>query len=54
VVVITTPWPEFSNLDPAALRRSDARCVIIDCWRILPKERFKHVADIVYLGHGDD
>ncbi len=53
VVVIATPWPEFSSLDPACLRRAGKRCVIIDCWRVLPKERFHDTADVVYLGNGD-
>lgn len=54
VLVITTPWPIFSSLDPGSLSRTGKRSVIIDCWRLLPKERFKDVADIVYLGDGDD
>jgi UDPglucose 6-dehydrogenase len=54
VLVITTPWPEFSNLDPAMLERPGKRCVIVDCWRVLPKERFNNVAEIIYLGRGDD
>ena len=54
VLVITTPWPEFSNLDPAMLERPGKRCVIVDCWRVLPKERFKDVAEVIYLGRGDD
>jgi UDPglucose 6-dehydrogenase len=54
VLVITTPWPIFSSLDPVSLARTGKRPVIIDCWWLLPKERFKAVADVVYLGYGDD
>jgi UDPglucose 6-dehydrogenase len=54
VLVITTPWPEFSILDPVSLRRAGERSVIIDCWRVWPKERFKDAADVVYLDYGDD
>jgi UDPglucose 6-dehydrogenase len=54
VLVITTPWPVFSSLDPVSLSRAGKRSVIIDCWRVLPKERFKDVAEVVYLGYGDD
>jgi UDPglucose 6-dehydrogenase len=54
VLVITTPWPEYSSLDPLLLQRTGRRAVIIDCWRVLPKERFREAADVVYLGDGDD
>jgi UDPglucose 6-dehydrogenase len=54
VLIITTPWPVFSSLDLVSLRRTGKRSVIIDCWRVLPKERFKDVAEVVYLGYGDD
>jgi UDPglucose 6-dehydrogenase len=54
VIVITTPWPVFSTLDPTFMRRASKRPVIIDCWRLLPKERFKDTAELVYLGYGTD
>ena len=54
VLVITVPWEEFRNLRPEALARSDGRVSVIDCWRILPAERFAKVADLVYLGRGSD
>jgi UDPglucose 6-dehydrogenase len=54
LVVITTPWPAFSRLDAASFRRGGKRPVIIDCWRVLPKERFEDVAEVVYVGYGDD
>jgi len=53
LVVITTPWPAFSSLNPASLRRRGKPPVILDCWRILPKEQFEGMAEIVYLGCGD-
>jgi UDPglucose 6-dehydrogenase len=52
LVVITTARPLFSKLDPASLQRDGKRAVIIDCWRVLPKDRFKDVAEIVYPGCG--
>ena len=52
VVVITTAWPEFGHIPASALVRKDTRACVIDCWRILPKERYAEVADIIYLGHG--
>ena len=54
VLVITTPWPMFSSLDPASVQRCSKQSVIIDCWRVLPKERFQNAAKIIYLGRGDD
>ncbi len=54
VLVVTTPWPEYSSLDPLSVWRTGRRSVIIDCWRVLPKERFRSVADVVYLGYGGD
>jgi UDPglucose 6-dehydrogenase len=53
LVVITTPWPVFSNLNPRSLRRPGKPPVIIDCWRVLRKEQFEGVAEIVYPGCGD-
>ena len=41
VLVITTPWPVFSSLVPVSLWRTGKRSVIIDRWRVLPKERFR-------------
>lgn len=51
-VVVATPWPEFRQLPPEAMIRSDGRLTVIDCWRLLPAERFAHCADLVYLGQG--
>jgi len=53
-LVIVTPWPVFSRLDPASVQRAGKLLVIIDCWRVLQKERFKDAAEIVHLGRGDD
>ena len=49
-LVITTPWPEFRSLSPAAVRRHGTRTLIVDCWRILPRERFAGISDVVQLG----
>jgi UDPglucose 6-dehydrogenase len=54
VLVITTAWPQFASLHPASLCGVGRRPVIIDCWRVLPKERFEDVADVVYLGYGNE
>ena len=51
ILVITIPWPEFRELPVSSFSRVKGRITVIDCWRILPVERFSTVADIVYLGH---
>jgi UDPglucose 6-dehydrogenase len=50
VVVIATPWPEFAALPLHALERRGDRLVVIDCWRLLPKEMHAGTIDIVRLG----
>jgi UDPglucose 6-dehydrogenase len=35
VVVIATPWKEFTELPVAVWARKSGRCVVIDCWRAL-------------------
>jgi UDPglucose 6-dehydrogenase len=52
VVVIATPWPQFSELSPAAFARSGRRRVVIDPWRLASMEAIAAVADIVTMGVG--
>jgi UDPglucose 6-dehydrogenase len=52
VVVIATAWDEFRQLDPTVVARERRPRVVIDCWRILDRERFEPVADYVALGMG--
>jgi UDPglucose 6-dehydrogenase len=52
VVVITTPWPEFQQISPQDLKRSNGRATIFDCWRILPQDKFTAVADYRSVGLG--
>jgi UDPglucose 6-dehydrogenase len=49
VIVVTTPWQEFSALDPAAFERQPRR-VLLDCWRQFPRERFEPYVHLVPLG----
>jgi len=51
VVIITTAWEEFRNLNPDLFCRSKQRA-LIDCWRILDRDRFSAVADYTVLGIG--
>jgi UDPglucose 6-dehydrogenase len=53
VVVITTAWDEFAQLDPSLLERAGQRRVVIDCWRVLPQESFEQAVDYVVLGKGE-
>ena len=52
VIVITTPWDVFLRLTPELLERRNKPRVLIDCWRILDKEKFESVVEYVPLGLG--
>ena len=52
VLAITTPWPEFKQLSPKDLKSDHGMPVVLDCWRILPRERFEGFADYLMLGYG--
>ena len=48
--MIVTPWQEFAALDPVLFERRDEPRVVIDCWRILPREQIAATATYVALG----
>lgn len=50
ILVIMTPWDEFTKLKPSALRRSGTPRVLIDCWRILNPSAFGKAAGYIALG----
>lgn len=50
VVVIATPWQEYAALDPHVFARAESPRVVIDCWRILPRESVSTTATYVALG----
>lgn len=52
VVVLATPWPEFAALDPASLRGTRTKPVIIDCWRVMPRQAFAPYCRLLGLGQG--
>ena len=52
VILVTTPWPEFKNLEPAVLEREGTRRVVIDCWRMLDRTRLEAFVDYVPVGVG--
>ena len=51
-LVITTPWPQFAQIPVSAYARNGRRLQVLDCWRMLEREKFGAVADIHYLGIG--
>lgn len=54
VLALATAWPEFKNLSPSDLNQSNGRPTVIDCWRILAREKFEPVAHYLTLGAGID
>jgi UDPglucose 6-dehydrogenase len=53
LIVITVPWPAFAHLSPESLSHR-FRPTIIDCWRVLPREPFATIAELVYPGRSAD
>lgn len=51
-VAITTPWPEFRNLSGKDLKTGHPRPVVLDCWRVLSRDRFDKEIEFVTLGRG--
>ena len=50
LIVLATPWAEFTRLRPADFRNGGQPPVIIDCWRILTRESFGDSVRILYPG----
>jgi UDPglucose 6-dehydrogenase len=50
VVVIATPWPEFSKIESATWARPLAPRIVVDCWRSF--DFLRHVAGVSYVGLG--
>ena len=51
-LVITTPWPQFARIPADVFARTGRRLQVLDCWRMLEREKIGAVADIHYLGIG--
>ncbi len=51
VVVLATPWQEFSELGAGKWARSGAPRVVIDCWRVL-KHQLSSCDGVRYIGLG--
>jgi len=52
VLIVATPWKEFYDLSPAVFDGARRRPTVIDCWRLLPQEKFERVADYLSVGVG--
>ncbi|HLK20666.1 MAG TPA: nucleotide sugar dehydrogenase [Bryobacteraceae bacterium] len=52
VLAITTPWPEFKKLTPQDFKHSHGKPVVLDCWRVLPREKFEGAVEYLTLGYG--
>ncbi len=52
VVVITTPWPEFSNTGADLFGSADRALVVVDCWRILTPDELPDSITYVAIGRG--
>lgn len=50
VCIITTPWDEFKKLRPQDFNLEGDPPIIIDCWRILNRNRFKGRAKYIEIG----
>lgn len=54
VLVLMTPWPEYSCLDPGVLLEHAVRPVVLDCWRVLPAEQFSLASKYLRIGRGEE
>jgi len=52
VLVITTPWEQFKTISPMDLNYSNGLPTVVDCWRILPRDKFEKAAAYLTLGLG--
>lgn len=50
LILITTSWSEFKNIEPDWFKKGKGKIKIIDCWRFLDPEKYKEVADYIPLG----
>jgi UDPglucose 6-dehydrogenase len=54
-VVIMTGEPEYKAIHPMWLHRGEGKqVVVVDTWRVLPREMFRDIATLVYPGYGQE
>jgi UDPglucose 6-dehydrogenase len=52
VLVVTTPWEAFRDLEGTLVQRHRRPLVLIDCWRLYDQVRFESNVEYVALGMG--
>jgi len=54
-IVIMTSEPEYKSIHPMWVHRGEGKqVVIVDTWRVLPRETFSEIATLVYPGYGQE
>jgi UDPglucose 6-dehydrogenase len=54
-IVIMTNEPEYNLIDPMWMKRKEGtKVVVVDTWRVLPRETFSEIATLVYPGYGQE
>lgn len=49
-IILMIPWPEFATINEDTVRGK----VVIDCWRILPLQKFEQVSTLVHPGKNSE
>jgi UDP-glucose 6-dehydrogenase len=52
VIVITTPWKQFREIQASSLNHGSRRKVVVDAWRLLEQTDVSQIADYITLGVG--
>ena len=54
VLTVAVPWPDYAELSPAHLRQiaNGAPPIVVDCWRVLDRDRFARACRLVAIGRG--
>ncbi len=50
IIIIATPWPEFKSIKPSDLATSGKKPILLDCWRMLDRLKYKNVAQYRTIG----
>jgi UDPglucose 6-dehydrogenase len=54
IVILTTPWDQFKQLDSSRFMRNSPPRTVIDCWRILKNLQHKNGVQYLCLGMGEE
>jgi UDPglucose 6-dehydrogenase len=53
VLIVCTPCEEFKAVNDLNLRRPDRKLTVVDCWRMLSRERISRMGQYIALGTAD-